>query len=58
MNTVFLTPEQVVQKQLDADNLRDVDMLLTIYAEDAEISDSGYSGFATHLGTIISMRFK
>ncbi len=58
MNTVFLTPEQVVQKQLDAYNVRDVDMLLTIYAEDAEINDSDYTGLATHLGTIISMRFK
>ncbi len=37
MNTVFLTPEQVVQEQLDAFNARDLDSLLTIYAEDAEM---------------------
>jgi hypothetical protein len=30
-------PESVVQRQLDAFNLRDVDALLSIYAEDAQL---------------------
>ena len=31
------TPEAIVQRQLDAFNARDVDALLAIYAEDAEM---------------------
>ena len=32
-----LDPEVVVQRQLDAFNLRDVDALLAVYAEDAQL---------------------
>jgi hypothetical protein len=35
MNTSTLTPEQVIQKQLDAYNARDLEALLRIYADDA-----------------------
>jgi hypothetical protein len=34
---IELSPEQVVQKQLDAFNARDLDALLSTYAEDAEM---------------------
>jgi hypothetical protein len=36
MNSIALTPEAVVQRQLDAYNARDVDALLAIYADDAQ----------------------
>jgi hypothetical protein len=32
-----LTPESVVQRQLDAYNARDIETLLSIYAEDAQV---------------------
>jgi hypothetical protein len=31
------TPEQVVQRQLDAYNARDIDALVAVYADDAEL---------------------
>jgi hypothetical protein len=37
MNTAHLTPEQVVQKQLDAYNARDLETLLAVYSEDAKM---------------------
>jgi hypothetical protein len=37
MKALPLTPEQVVQKQLDAYNARDLETLLTVYSEDAEM---------------------
>jgi len=36
MNSIALTPEAVVQRQLDAYNARDVEALLAIYADDAQ----------------------
>ncbi len=35
--TAPITPEMVVQQQLDAYNARDLDALMTIYAEDAHM---------------------
>jgi hypothetical protein len=35
--TASLTPEEVVQRQLDAYNARDVEALLAIYADDAQL---------------------
>jgi hypothetical protein len=32
-----MTPEEIVQKQLDAYNARDIETLLSIYAEDAQL---------------------
>ena len=37
MNAVKLTPEQVIQNQLDAYNARDLTTLLNIYADDAQM---------------------
>jgi hypothetical protein len=37
MNIPSLQPEQVVQRQLDAYNARDLEALLSVYAEDAQM---------------------
>ena len=37
MNSPLVPPEQVVQQQLDAYNARDVEALLAVYADDAEM---------------------
>jgi hypothetical protein len=37
VNSVTLTPEQVIQKQLDAYNDRDLEALLEIYADNAQM---------------------
>ena len=42
-----LDPEVVVQRQLDAFNLRDVDALLAVYAEDAQLFEHPSTLLAT-----------
>ena len=37
MNSTTMTAEQVIQTQLDAYNARDLELLLTIYADDAQM---------------------
>lgn len=37
MSTTSITPEAIVQQQLDAYNARDLEALLRIYAEDAQM---------------------
>ncbi|HYG34940.1 MAG TPA: nuclear transport factor 2 family protein [Clostridia bacterium] len=37
MNNPVIEPEQVVQRQLDAYNARDVEALIAIYADDAQM---------------------
>lgn len=41
------TPEQVVQRQLDAYNAKDLNTLLTIYAEDAQLFEHPSTLLAT-----------
>ena len=42
-----IDPEAVVQRQLDAFNLRDVDALLAVYAEDAQLFEHPSTLLAT-----------
>ena len=37
MSSLSSTPEAVVQRQLDAFNARDIDAILAVYADDAEL---------------------
>ncbi len=37
MSKPFIEPEEIVQKQLDAYNARDIEALLRIYADDAQM---------------------
>ncbi len=37
MSTPFIEPEEIVQKQLDAYNARDIEALLSLYADDAQM---------------------
>lgn len=61
MNTASLTSEQVVQKQLDAYNARDIEALLAIYADDAQMFEHPSKLLASgsaQLRERFSVRFK
>ena len=47
MNSSIYTPEAVVQRQLDAFNSRDIEALLRVYAEDAQMFEHPSTLLAT-----------